>query len=497
MINAYHCIMLRLVVFFFLLLTSSSLFSASVTFTSNCQQAYQSLISFRLVEARSILTAERQRDADNRVIDYLENYLHFFEVMASDDKIAYDSRLLLFEQRSEKLDGLPDHSPWKLFFKSECQTQWAILHFRMGEYLMGVWELRKAYYSVKQNRTRFPSFRPQLKTEAVIAVLLATVPESYTWALNLLGMQVGLSNGIADLQKMGEEAGNMYRVECELMYAILTMNLSGKKDEARVYLEQHNHPIQGNLLSHYVYAFLCVHSFQATRAIETLQQAPFGSAYPSFPYLDYLLGLAKTYRSDADAEKYLQRFIQRQSGRNHVRAAWQKIGWNRLLSGDAQGYMSAMSRLLREGRNHLDQDRQATLEARQRTLPSVHLLKARLLYDGGYFQPALDTLKLIPIHLFTDPERITEFYYRKGKIYQGLQQYDLATSAYLLAVKSGKNLHRYFASYASYELGAMAEKEGKKSLAKQYYTDCLSMPDNEYSTGLLPKIRLALQRVSL
>lgn len=496
MINPYHCRMPRLMFFFSFFLNSLCLFSAGVTFTPNCHQAYSSLIAFRLVEARSILSTERQLYADNRVIDYLENYLHFFEVMASDDKKAYDSRLLQFEQRLDKLDELPDHSPWKLFFKSECQTQWAILHFRMGEYLRGVWELRKAYHSVQQNRTRFPAFRPQVKTEAVIAVLLSTVPESYTWALNLLGMQVGLSNGIADLQKMGEDEGNMYRVECELMYAILTMNLSGKKDEARVYLERHNHPIQGNLLSHYVYAFLCVHSFQATRAIETIQQAPTGREYPAFPYLDYLLGLAKTYRSDADAERYLQRFIQRQSGRNHVRAAWQKIGWNRLLSGDAQGYFTAMSRLLREGRNHLDQDQQATLEARQKKLPDVQLLKARLLYDGGYFQPALDTLKLIPIHLFTDPERITEYHYRKGKIYQGMKQFSLASSAYILAVKSGRSLHRYFASYASYELGAMAEKEGKKILAKQYYSDCLSMPDHEYSTGLQPKIRLALQRVS-
>ena len=495
-INPYHCQVFRYVVSLGFLFICCIAHSAIVDFTPSCQRAYTSILSLRLAEARVILQAERARESGNRIVEYLENYLDFFEIMGKDDPVMYANLWDQFDNRLLRLEQIPENNPWSCFLRAECHTQWAIMHFRMGQYARGVWSLRKAYFLLHENRERFPDFRMQKKTEGVVEILLGAVPDGYQWALNILGMEGRLAKGISDLKGLAEDRSYFYRMECELMYALLMMNLSGQKEEARLYLENRQHPIPGNLLSHYVYAFLCVQSFHADQAVQTIYAAPKGEEYPVFPYLNYLLGLAKTYRSDGDAGIYLRRFIQQQEGRNHVRSAWQKLGWNLLLKGDSTGYKSAMKQVLRQGRNNLDQDRQATMEARLGKIPNVSLLKARLLFDGGFFRQALDTLQRIQIHLFSDPEVITEFHYRKGKVLQAMKQNTQAAYAYQMAVQNGKQLNRYFAAYALYELGVIAEGNGQKVLAKQYFSNCLTMPEHEYSAGLVPKVRLAMQRVS-
>ncbi|MEJ2596043.1 MAG: hypothetical protein P8100_13190, partial [bacterium] len=60
-----------------ILLNLQTTFSQEVKLTHGCKEAYQSIISLKFNDARSILAGEKENLPDNLYILYLENYFDF------------------------------------------------------------------------------------------------------------------------------------------------------------------------------------------------------------------------------------------------------------------------------------------------------------------------------------------------------------------------------------------------------------------------------------
>ena len=73
-------------------------------------------------------------------------------------------------------------------------------------------------------------------------------------------------------------------------------------------------------------------------AIKLLEQMPTGTQYQPFPYRYFLLGIAKLYRLDTDANQFLQQFLNNYKGQFGIKEAYQKLAWFQLLKNDQQGY---------------------------------------------------------------------------------------------------------------------------------------------------------------
>ncbi|MCY1527009.1 hypothetical protein D9M68_620600 [compost metagenome] len=147
-----------------------------------------------------------------------------------------------------------------------------------------------------------------------------------------------------------------------------------------------------------------------------------------------------------------------------------------------------------QGYAYNERDRQALNEARA-PAPDRTLLSARLLNDGGYLNAALHELNEVSPERFSSTKDKTEYYYRLGRIYHGLNKEDLALKFYQLAIQQGKNLTSYYAAKAGVFMGMIYEERKDYVRAKNSYTQVIGLKNHEYKSGIENEARQGLKRI--
>ena len=78
--------------------------------------------------------------------------------------------------------------------------------------------------------------------------------------------------------------------------------------------------------------------------------------------------------------------------RNYIKSAYHKLSLIALLEDNIEEKKYYERMVLNNGERLIDEDRQAEYDVKNNTLVNTNLLKSRLLFDGGYYQEALDLL---------------------------------------------------------------------------------------------------------
>ncbi len=245
----------------------------------------------------------------------------------------------------------------------------------------------------------------------------------------------------------------------------------------------------------FVLANVAMRTGRNEKAIIWIENAPKSKAFHPFPYLDYMLGVAKLRRLDTDGRKHLQLFLERTKGRHFIKEAYQKLAWADLLDGNISAYHRNMKLVLTKGVSSSGGDKNAKQEARDGLIPNIHLLKARLLFDGGYYDRAnlfLASFNQSDFLLFVHQ---IEFNYRKGRVLHGLKNYSEALIQYDKTIALGRNHEAFYACNAALQAGLIEERKGQKNNAKNYFDLCLDLKPEDYSTGLHQQAKAGLLRI--
>lgn len=490
----------------FILLFATQLYAQTFQFNENCRLAYHSIIALKLQEGAKLLSAEQKLNPDNLIAVYLENYVDFLQVYTSDTRALYEQLKKNKEVRLTLLAAGDISSPYYLFSQAEVSIQWAALSIKFGEYLNAIFEIRKAYKLLEENERKFPDFKANKKTLGVLYALLGSVPDKYKWGLNLLGMEGNVEKGIGYLKELCEytslpdKSRNnntfIYHEETITIYAFLLFHLQNDAETAWKALQAAGFPQKNNLMNVYTCAHIGIYGKHNDEALNILAERPTGNTFASFPHLEYLTGLAKLNKLEPDADSYFKKYIAAYKGENHIKSSFQKIAWCYWLKGDTINYFHFLEKAKKNGEAVLDADKQALREAEHKQLPNTHLLRARLLFDGGYYQQAANEMNQISEAHFATAEAQTEYFYRTARIYDEWGKTDSALLLYSRAIDKGRNLPRYFAANAAFESGSIFEKRGDKKKAAEFYHLCLSFQEHEYKNGLDQKAKAGLNRMN-
>jgi hypothetical protein len=482
-----------------LLLAVAQLTKAQVfEFDANSRAAYNAAIALKLDESSALLTAAEKKSPDNLITVYLQNYIDFLRIYTTDTRAQYDKLKTNKDIRLSQLMAGDPGSPYYLFTQAEVNLQWAALSIKFGEYVNAIFEIRKAYKALEQNQSRFPDFKPNKKSLGVLYALLGSVPDKYKWGLNLLGMEGSVQKGIGYLKEVtdyGRSNDFIYQEETITFYVFLLLHLQNDAETAWAVLQQNGFPKKDNLMNVYTCAHIGIYGKHTSAALQLLLNRPTGAAFTAFPFLNYLTGLAKINQLEPDADSYFKQYIAEYKGDNHIKSAYQKIAWGYLLKGDTVNYRHFMGKVLRYGGNTLDADKQAQKEAESNRMPVASLLRARLLFDGGYYERAAGEMNRLTENSFANTEEQTEYYYRTARIYDEWNKKDSALALYSKAIDKGKTLPRYFAANSAFETGKIYETRGDTAKAEQYYNLCLSFENHEYKNGLDQKAKAGLNRI--
>jgi tetratricopeptide (TPR) repeat protein len=386
-----------------------------------------------------------------------------------------------------------------LYVQAEIRLQWALARSKFEEYFTAFTEVKTAYKQLEKNQKLYPGFIANKKSLGILHALVGTIPDGYKWGVKLLGGMDGtIEQGQREIKEVIDYASRhefIFEEETQVMYAFLMLHLKNQDETAWDIINAGNLKSNNSPLTCFALANIAMRTGKNDEAISILQNRPTGSQFMPFHYLDFMLGLAKLYRQDADANFYIGRFVSNFKGRNYIKEAYQKLAWYNLLNNNESAYYLNMALCQSRGEKTIEADKNALKEAKFGELPDKTLLQARLLFDGGYYKRAYSLLKSKTENSFQKKHFQLEYHYRLGRITDKLKKLDEAIFYYQKTIDDGQYESFFFACNAALQIGHIYEKLNQFEKAKSYYNLCLSLKPDEYRNGLHQKAKAGLNRL--
>lgn len=486
--------------FILFLLTSFITDAKHFEFTPLATEAYQKAMSLRIEEAKKDISKIKREDPNNKIVYFIENYIDFFTVFINEDKSEFKKLEKNKYPRLKQIRKGDSNSPYYLYSQAEIKLQWALARLKFKQYLNAFNEVSDAYHLLKRNEKKFPDFVANKKSLGMLHAIIGTIPDKYKWGVKLLsGMTGNITQGKKEMEEIliyAQSHPFMFEEETLVMYAFLVLHLKDDMESAWDIIQNKKLDPKTNPLVCFALGNIALHTGKNDLAIEILENRPLGSHYAKFHFLDYMLGLSKLYRLDKDANQYLLKYVENFHGQNYIKEAYQKLAWYELIQGNEINYLHYIKFCKTEGAKIIGGDKNAEKEAKAKQIPNMVLLKARLLFDGGYYERALKLLKRRTISDFETQKDQLEYVYRLARLTHNTGKYDKAIIFYQTTINEGKNASYYFACNAALQIGRIYESKKDLNKAKEFFNLCLSIKPDEYRNSLHQKAKAGLNRIS-
>jgi len=473
---------------------------ASFDFNANCLKAYQQIFELKLTAARQLIAAEKKNNPENNIVPLLENYADYFYLLTTESKAEFERLERNKSDRLDRIEGGDESSPYYLYAQAEINLQWALIRGRYGEYFTAAREIRRANGLLQENSKKFPAFILNNKGLGLISAFLGNLPDGVLKStLSTFGIKGDLQQGISMLDRLAEllpkSRFEPFYEEVVFYYAFVLNDIAHSREAYSKTMKYTSRISDSSLLKVYLQALVSTKNGHNDAAITILANRPSGTEYQPFPYLELLAGIAKLNKLDLDAVQDINRFLKINKGVNYIKDAYLRLSWTALLRGDTGAYAVNISKVKNTGFTYQEKDKQAQNEANA-PMPNLTLLKARLLFDGGYFLKALDVIGTARVAQFVAGRDQTEFYYRMGRIYDELGKRDAALANYQQAVDKGKTLKYYFAANSALQMGKLYELNRDFNNARIWFNIAIKMKDHEYESSIETQAKAGLKRIS-
>jgi len=462
--------------------------------TNNLRIAWDNILELKLDSALGYIETEELSNPPNLFSFYYRHYVHFLDALISGDHAEYEQ----FNEGSEILtkairDSDP-HYPEYLYFLSSMHLQMAFLNIYHGDHWQGIRNLIVAYRMAGQNSQNWPDFNPNLKIEGITELLISSVPENFKWIFNWLGMKAELQEAIGKLEEFYLKCSPDEKPEALIILSLAYGQFLPDKERAYRILKDETKEYLNKAMVRLVMAFYASKTGHAPEAVRLLES----DNQPGKIRCDQavlLLGITKLNMLEEDAGRYLEYFLDHYKGINLVRTACHKLSWHYLIEGDTVLYINFKQMVLSEGSDLLVIDKQATAEASENSMPDLHLLKTRLLFDAGMYDRAFEILNNMSVNMLDSERDKIEYTYRYARVCHKLSMIDKAKELYRKVISEDGDSDAYFAPYSALQLGIIAELEGNYEEAGTFYKICLEINRGQYRQGIAREAKIRLDRL--
>jgi len=489
---------MRILIFIFLFLSTAV--QASFEMNERMKNAYNHIIGLEFAAAEELLNKEKNEHPNNGIIILYENYIDFLTIIIGEDEDYFNTTSSMKSERIHLLKDNDQSSPYYLYAQAEIHLQWAFARLKFEEYLTAAYEIQKAYTILEENQQYFPNFMLNKKGLGVLHTLVGAIPEQYQWVLNLVGMKGSVAEGLEELKSLlKDEKMEIYHSEILFLTSFLQLNMTNDKHAYKQLLEKIGNDYMDNYLLTFTAARLSHNLGQNDYCLNVLENRPAAIGKYPFYYLDYLQGMSYLYKLDYNsAKQYFDQFVQDFKGRNYIKSTYHKLAWISFLKGDTEKKNAYLEQVISKGSSSIDEDKVALKEAKRNYITHPMLLKARLLYDGGYYLLALDELKqLETTDYFSTESNNTEYWYRLARVQKALGfPINKVIGYYQESFEKGKNSIAYFAPMSALQIGFIYEKQNDFEQASIYFKKCLSISDFDYERGIHQKAKAGLDRIA-
>jgi len=471
-------------------------------FNAGCREAYHQIMMMKTGEGRRLIDAEKKAHPDNLIPYFLDNYIDLFTLFFHEDPAEYkaalpdrDKRLALMKQGSRS-------SPYYLFTQAMISAQWGLIKLKYEENLSSMWDFRRAYSMIRDNRRKFPGFSPNKILLGSMQSVIGTIPSSYRWITSILGFTGGSVNGglamLGSYVRDTTAEGRIFHEEALFYYAYLKFYIAHQPDEVMQFIRDSHLDLVNNALYAFMAVNLALNNHETSFGLQVIQRMKKGPEYLYMPVLNYEMGTLKLYHLELDdAIRYLELFTTHFKGKFYLKDAYFKLAWAYYLQGNRTQAERCRQLVLSRGNEVVDADKVAVREAKKDSWPDATILKARMLMNGGYFNQALDMLLSKKIEDYPSLSDKIQYAYFLARTYDELGQDDLALSLYEATIKTGATRPEYYAARAALQSGFIYEQRKDSAKAITYFRKCLDMNEQEYKSTLDQRAKAGINRLTL
>ncbi|MES2453942.1 MAG: tetratricopeptide repeat protein [Bacteroidota bacterium] len=471
---------------------------ANFAFDTNSIAAYKAIFDLRLNDARKLIAEEKSKYPQNGISVLLDNYVDYIALLTSNNKADYE---LYKDRRSERIDLLEkneENSPYYLFAQAEVYLQWGLLKAKFGDYTSSTLDLRKAQGLLKKNDEKFKDFLPNQKSLALIDVIFGAIPSNLKGIADFFGVRGNIVTGVRKLETVKQHIPGskyeFYNEEVIFLLCFIDIDILHNRNNYNKLFAFLQGMSDKSMLKTYLKGYIAFKTGRNDTAITYLESISKSSIYAPLPMASYLLGNAKLCRMDSDANVYLTNYLKEYKGLNFIKDTYLKLAYHYFLKGDMLGYANYLKLVRSKGHTTDEKDKQALKEAND-TKPDPDLLKARLYFDGGYYQKALAELKDHDINDFKTTRDKIEFHYRLGRTYDCMNLFNEAVANYQKAINMGKTETYYFAANSALFAGILYEERKDTAKAAYYFNTALKMKGHEYQNSIDTQSKDGLERI--
>ena len=489
--------------FFTLIVFLSGKASAYYELNPTLQSAYLATMNLDFDKADKLLSKEKIEKPGNDLSSVYRINIYFLKAFISEEESSFEELKRQCALTLKYLDKTDDNffSPWHSYSKAEIMIQEAMVKVKFREYVSAAVEIRKAYRLIEKNKIKFPDFILNKKLNALLEVIVGSVPREYQWLTEIAGMEGSAAVGTKQLTELLTivKGNEYYCYRQEILFYLTTIltTFNSKDEELQNCLDELSIYNLQSPLMRYCSSSILIKLGRNEAAISLLKNPEsYLNTFP-FYFMYYKLAVCKMRKLDFSATKDFLTFVNSYKGKNYIKSSFQKLSWIELLNNNLSGVEFYSEKCRLNGDVFIDEDKEALRGATSvQTINSI-LLKTRLLFDGGYYSKALAELSNKSIQNFPTYKDQLEVTYRLARIYEETNELDKAIDLFQKTINNGSSASFYFAANSALQLGMIYENKKDFLKAEEYYKKCLSMGTHEYQNSLDQKAKAGLDRLKL
>lgn len=444
----------------------------------------QDILDLRTKSARILLESERRQHPGNGYVLYLEYYLDVMELIITDDSALYPALIDSYSSRIRQMDSLDDGTPYNSLLQAEMLLYAGLAQVKYGSQLGGASKIYSSYRSVRSHLDDHPDFYLNLKMAGTYNIIMDFIPQSMKWIAGILGVSGDAEQGMAQLKEYLSRVKQAPGLAEEAVIFIgLAYKLTWQEEAGLKFMTGLDKSLTDHVLVNYLIASSASFAYENDLALKKLRKINRDRIQIVFGDMDYLYGRCLLNRLDPGANIPLEKYLVTYPGMDYKKDVCNRLSWHYFLQGDLKKYDEYKMMVSTTGRTLRDRDLEALEESRSVYLPHIGLLKARLLFDGGYFSEADSAMRGIPAATLSLAPYRLEFSYRSGRIAQMLGNTDQASMELKKTVEDGAGEPYTFATRAALQLGVIYESKKDYPNALYWYKRCLEVYDEAHTVA--------------
>ena len=492
-VSLNYIIMKKKYLFFVFLLGISLKTFAVYDINDRCKQAWVLLMDLDIDAAKNTLAKEIELHPENYYAYYLEQTCDAYALIINSDDKDYQVFIENYEKRREIMDEKDMDSPYYLACYAEMELQLGIFNILKGSRFAGIKKAYSSYKKTYKNLKQYPDFKQSLKLDGFFNVAISNIPPFARWAVSFFGVS---SNPDYGSQLIIENYHLQEHIEGVNMESALFVILAGKLNKSPEASYHFIQTLEGEMsdvfLLQYFKANIAYRTGRNEEALAVLKPLGKKKGFYREVIYHYMLGKILLRKLDKRANHHLQEYLNRLEKQEYQKEINYQLAIYSLLQSDETAYLLYCTKVLDEGIDVNERDREAIYDAGLDYIPNIELMKTRLLLSGGYVNQADSILREYDNAKEDVLAYQLEYYFLKGKIEIAKQKDTAALESFEKVIQLGAKEDYYFASESALLIGRIYQEQGFNEQAKEYYKLCIKLFDSDYYEYIEDAARKAL-----